>query len=128
MPSRFILVPAMELDELAAYHRDIEAALRLYFSASAPTFIARFAGRASHQVKAELTSRIAESDARSTLAVLTSLEAHFQVDFESRCSKRMKDRLSKYFLKVRQRHKRARLDEDILEGWKTYTPVPAGLI
>lgn len=78
MPGRrFILAPALELDELAEYHRDIEASLRLYFSPSAPAFAERFAGRSSQEVKEKLTLRLDESDVRSTFAALTSLEAPF---------------------------------------------------
>ena len=79
MPSRFILDPALQLDELASYHQDIMAALHIYFSPSAPTFAARFAGKRLAEVDHELELRVAESDARSALVVLTSLEATFQV-------------------------------------------------
>lgn len=131
MPGRrFILAPALELDELAEYHRDIEASLRLYFSPSAPAFAERFAGRSSQEVKEKLTLRLDESDVRSTFAALTSLEAHFRIDFDYRCWRRKKDRLSVYFREVEKNRKgKVRLDEDILEGWRThYTTQPADLI
>lgn len=127
--SQFSLDPTLQLDELDAYHQDIVASLHIYFSPADPTFTARFAGKRSEEVASTLKSRLDETDVRSTLAVMTSLEAHFQVDFESRCRKRLKDNLSIYFREVKKtRRHRVRLDEDILEGWKTHTSAPATLI
>jgi|SRR5271156_1395299 len=129
MPRRFVLVPALELDELAAYHQDIVDSLRLYFSPSAPTFEERFVGKPIHEVQGELELRLGESDIRSCFAVLTSLEAHFRIDFDLRCRKRLKDNLSVYFRGVEKRRKKAvRLDEDILEGWKRCTDASPTLV
>jgi len=127
MPSRFILDPALQLDELASYHQDIMAALHIYFSPSAPTFAARFAGKRLAEVDHELELRVAESDARSALVVLTSLEATFQVDFDFRRRKMLTDPLSVYFRELGKKRNRVRL-EDILEGWKIYTSAPPKLI
>lgn len=129
MPRQFILVPALELDELVAYHEDIVASLRLYFSPAAPTFEMRFAGASIHEVDQKLALRLEESDVRSTFAILTSLEASFKIDFDFRCRRRLKDSLSVYFRDVEKtRGDRVRLDEDILEGWKNHSSAPATLI
>ena len=123
MPKPFTLDPALKLDELAACHEDTESSVRLYFSPTAPTFTARFAGEPLEQVRGKLTLRLNESDIRSAFATLTSLEARFRVDFDFRCRKRFKDRLSKYFREVENSRDRVRLDEDILEGWRRHTDV-----
>ena len=81
MPKRFTLVPALQLDELASYHQDTEASLRLFFSPPAPAFAVRFAGKQISEVEQELTARLDESDVRSAFAVLTRLEASFRIDF-----------------------------------------------
>jgi hypothetical protein len=129
MPSRFILPSALELDELAAYHRDVDAALRLYFSPSAPTFEERFLGEPVNEADRQLELRLGESDVRSAFAVLTSLEATFLIDFERRCRKKLKDKLSRHFRELRKtRGNRVRLDEDILEGWKIHLVGSATLI
>jgi hypothetical protein len=128
MPSLFTHAPTLQLNELALYHEDIVAALRLYFSPSAPTFAARFAGKRLDEVRRELGFRINESDFRSAFVVLTSLEATFWVDFDFRCRKRLKDSLSTYFRQIEKKRKRVRLDEDILEGWKRHTSAPSRLI
>jgi hypothetical protein len=117
------------LEELAAYHEDIVASLRLYFSPNAPTFAMRFAGLSLDEVYIELTERLDESELRSTLALLTSLEASFRIDFDSRCRQRLKDDLSGFFREVEKaRGDRVRLDEDILEGWKQHSSAGAILI
>ncbi|MGO9095342.1 MAG: hypothetical protein ACLQGV_08970 [Bryobacteraceae bacterium] len=121
---RFTLQPALELDELDSYHRDVVASLCLYFSPSNPRYDERFAGRREDDVRQERESRIEESELRSALALLTRLEASFKVDFDFRCKKRKKDALSRHFREVekkrKERKERARLDEDILEGWKMH--------
>jgi len=129
MPRQFVLVPALELDQLDAYHQDILDSLRRSFSPSAPTFEARFAGKSATEVKELLTLRLGESDLRSTFAVLTSLEARFRIDFNIRCRRRLKDDLSAYFRRVEKvRGDRIRLDKDILEGWKRHSTAPIRLI
>jgi hypothetical protein len=129
MLRRRILAPGLRLSELAAFHEDVTNSLRLYFSPEAPTFTARFAGKTQSEVENLLASRLTESDIRSTLAVLTSLEAAFRMDFDRRCQDRLKDGLSRYFRGVKKtRNKWVRLDEDILEGWRLHGAVAAGSI
>jgi hypothetical protein len=129
MPSSRFLVPSLELEEISAYQSDVDAALRLYFSEAAPTFQNRFGEKSREVVSALLASRIEESDLRSSLMVLTSLEACFRLDFDVRCRRRLKDPLSEYFRDVvKERGDRVRLDEDILVGWKQHTSAPSTLI
>ena len=129
MPRSFILSSALELDDLGAYHQDLVAAFRLYFSPSAPTYAARFVGKPAEEVGRQLAARLDESDVRSAFAALTSLEASFRIDFDVRCKRRLKDDLSVYFRQVARARKNAvRLDEDILEGWKRHTTASALLI
>lgn len=126
MPKPFVLDPALTLEKLSSCHRDFEDSLRLYFSPTAPTYVARFAGELPEEVGRKLELRLSESDARSAFAALTALEARFRTDFDMRCRKRLKDRLSGYFREVEKTRKAwVRLDEDILEGWKRHTNVSA---
>lgn len=127
--ARFVLHPNLEPEELAAYHDDFTASLYLYFSPAAPTFRNRFAGYSADEIASELQSRLLESDVRSSLAVLTSLEAHFQTDFNVRCRRRLKDPLSVHFRSIeRTRRDRVRLDEDILDGWRKHSNASGTLI
>jgi hypothetical protein len=129
MPRQPGVDPALGLTEIAGYHQDVTESLRLYFSPFNPRFTARFAGQQQNEVDELLKLRLAESDVRSTLAVLTSLEASLRIDFESRCRKRLKDDLSRHFQTVaKKRSDKVRLDEDILEGWKIHGSVPNSLI
>ena len=126
--SRFVVDPNLQLEELAAYHDDIVAALRLFFSSAALALTPRLERLSAAERDSRLESRILESDVRSSLAVLTSLEACFRRDFESRCRKRLKDDLSAYFRGIERRGGRVRLDTDILEGWKRHSNAPPTLI
>jgi hypothetical protein len=119
MARRFALDPALQWDERLAYHQDIEASLRLYFSTSAPAFKARFVGKTQDEVDQELALRLEETDVRLAFVVLTSIKATFRVDFDTRCREKLKDDLSRYFRAIGKERKSAvRLDEDILEGGK----------
>ena len=126
--SRFILVPNLELDEIAAYHEDVDSALRLYFIRAISAHSNRFSGMSSDEVRDLLASRLEESDRRSSLMVLTSLEALFRVDFDARCRGRLKDQLSNHFRGVERRGGYISLDDDILKGWKLHTTASAKLI
>jgi len=102
--------------DIAEYHNDVLASLRLYFSQVTPSFAARFVGRHPLEV---LAARVEETDVRSALAILSSIEAAFRVDYECRCQKRMKDDLSRAFRAIHKSRKaRVSLDEDIFEAWK----------
>jgi hypothetical protein len=125
---RLALDPSLELVEISAYQTDIEHALRLYFSPTAPTFASRFFGKSMHEVREQLAIRLDESDRRSSLILLTSLEASFRLDFNDRCGRRLKDKLSRYFRGIQKSHgDRVRFD-DILEGWKQPGAVQASVI
>jgi hypothetical protein len=130
MPDEHLLFATnLELSELAAYQEDVTASLRLYFSSASPTFPIRFAGQSYEEIADGLAARVKESDIRSCFALLTGLEASFQIDFSARCRKKFKDDLSVYFRSIRKaRGARVRLDEDILEGWKLHTSASALLI
>src|SRR5882672_1447675 len=82
---------------IATYHNDVAASLRLYFSKISPSFDRRFFGRRPDEIASELTARLEETDQRSAFFILTSLEAAFRVDYECRCSRKMKDDLSRAF-------------------------------
>ena len=96
MPKRFALAPDLELDEAASYHQDVEASLRFYFSPADPA-VTRLNDQEPGVIGHRLRRRLNETDFRSAFFVLTSLEASLKVDFHARCSKRLKDPLSRYF-------------------------------
>ncbi len=68
------------LVDIAEYHNDVVASLKLYFSF----------GRRPDEVAVELTDRLEETDLRSSFVVLARLEAAFRIDYEYRCRKKMK--------------------------------------
>ena len=85
------------LTDISEYHLDAERALHLYFSPLAPDYAVRFFGYQLSSVRNELDSRLAETDLRSALAVLTRIEAAFRTDYEQRCNRRKRDSISRMF-------------------------------
>jgi hypothetical protein len=114
------------LVDLAGYHRDADASLRLYFTASNPNFVAFFAADRPSEVAEKLAKRTLETDMRSGLAVMASVEAAFYLDYGWRRKAKKTDAVSMAFRKYRR--KNARLDEDIWGTWKTHYPAMGPLI
>ena len=72
---------------------------------------------------AELSDRLDETDLRSSLAVLSQVEAAFRLDFAERCEKKKYDSLSKAFIALYRKHReRVRLREDIFATWRQNHP------
>lgn len=110
----------VSLVDIADYHADADASLRSYFSKTSPTYTARFAVYLPSEVTAELSGRIDETDLRSTLVLLARVEAALRKDYIARAQGKSSDDISIEFRKIyRQRGRRARLEEDILETWKS---------
>jgi hypothetical protein len=126
--TRFVIVPNLALDELVLHYADVASALRLYFSPAAPDFAARYTGRTQKYVSDMLALRLDESDIRSTMALLTRIEATFRVDFDCRCRKRLKDKLSQHFCDLKRTSKNYVRLEDILDGWKIHALQTPALI
>ena len=112
--------------DLADYHRDTEASLRLYFTSINPDFVALFAGDRPSDVARKLADRITETDMRSALAVMARVEASFRLDYQWRRKAKKPDAVSIAF----RRHRRTnvRLDEDIWEIWSLNHPTTRPLI
>lgn len=117
---------AASLLDLADYHRDAEASLRLYFTPVNPDFIVLFAGDRPSEVAKRLADRIHETDMRSALAILARIEAAFRLDYQWRRKEKKPDAVSITFRKYRRTN--VRLDEDIWEAWKVHHPTTAPLI
>jgi hypothetical protein len=117
--SRLIAKP-LQLEEIAVYYKDSEAALRIYFFQKNrlinPSYKKRFSDYNADEIVAELNSRIDELGRSTSLSLLATLEAVFRIDYKERVRKRKKDCLSKALKKIyRAKETRASLEEDILE-------------
>jgi len=105
---------------------DVLSSLRLYFGQTPASFGARFVGRHLDEV---LASRVEETDLRSSLAILTRIEAAFRVDYERRCQERMRDALSRAFRDIyKSRKAKVSLEDDIFEAWREISPGTRQLI
>jgi len=118
----------LSLQDIQKYHEDAVSSLRYYFT-EAPSSFARFFDSTPQELTGELKQRIKETDLRSILVTLATLEAGFRIDYEVRCSKRLKDNLSRALRKLyKARQERVSLDEDIFEAWKTHVAESKTLI
>jgi hypothetical protein len=114
------------LIDIADYHNDIAASLGLYFSLSNPEYTVRFATYLPSEVESELAERMSETDKRSALVTLARIEAAFRKDYSERCRLKKSDNMSIAFRRIhKNRGKRARLDEDILDVWYQIADPPS---
>ncbi len=130
MPKQVTFEPrALSILDVAAYHQDTDSSLRLFFTNSNPNFALRFFGRSRLQIEAELADRLNETDLRSSLAILSRLEAAFRIDYEQRCEKRKRDAVSKAFIALyRKKQKRVQFEEQILDTWRQKHPDKSQLV
>jgi hypothetical protein len=113
-------MPSGTITAIAEYRNDVTSALRFYFSNACPSFNERFLGYSLAEVTSELRKRLNETDRRSSLAILISLERAFRLDYKYRCLKKAKGNrhLLKAFQTIRRSGRpKVRLD-DIFEAWK----------
>lgn len=109
------------LVNIADYHVDATASLRLYYSNSHAEYVVRFATYRPREVTEEFAERLQETEMRSTLAVLARVEAAFRQDYKVRGRSKMADPISVDFRKIfRTRGDRVRLDDEILETWRRH--------
>jgi hypothetical protein len=119
MPKQVTFAPrVVSILDIAAYHEDTDSSLRLFFTSSNPNFALRFLGKSRSEIDAELADRLFETDLRSSLAILSRLEAAFRIDYEQRCEKKKRDAISKAL----------RLEEQIFATWREKHPETAQLI
>jgi hypothetical protein len=112
-------MPSQSLIDIANYHTDAEASLRLYFSKANPGYDVRFFANLESEVADQLVEHIDENEMRSVLVLMARVDAAFRVDFDYRARHKKADPLSIIFRKLhKKRGERVRLNEDILETWQ----------
>jgi hypothetical protein len=115
----FAIPRELEIRAVRKYHDNTIEALARYFTPGSPTFQRDFFSLPEEAAKLESENQRRETDRRSCLILLSSLEAHFQVDCQLRRRRRLKDAVSKYFIGLEPDSRgRMQLDQQIFEGWK----------
>jgi hypothetical protein len=113
----------------AQYHYDAVESLKRYFGLGSPNAPARFDTSSDLRIAVSLFDYIEETEQRSSLAILTLIEALFRKDCQYRCSKKLKDGLSRAFrAKYRHKQQRMNLEEDIFDAWITHASDAKSLI
>jgi len=115
----------------ARCHYDVVNLLNYSFRSGGTLPVAGFATLSEHETAVRPADYIEETGLRSSLAVLTLIDAAFKVDYRYRCENKLKDDLSRAF---RATHKRRRsyqnvnLEQDIFDAWLKYASGARALI
>jgi hypothetical protein len=105
----------------AQYHHDVVESLRRYFNPDSPHSLARLDTFTEPRVAVRPADYLEETGLRSSLAMLTSMEAAFQLDYQYRCQKKLKDDLSRAFRAIYKRKPDyVSLEKDIFDAWSHY--------
>ena len=100
-----------------------------YFRGASPIYAVRFLGCSVAEVAEQLQTRLAESQLRASLTMLSSLEAAFRIDFLQRCYHRDRSDITRCFRDLYKEHaEHVRLDEHILDTWAAYFTEARALI
>jgi len=109
------------LEGAAQYHYDAVESLKRYFDPNSPYSLSRLDTYPGPRVALRPADYIEETGLRSSLAMLTWLEATFQLDYQYRCRKRLKDDLSRVFRATyKRRPDSVSLEKDIFDAWSSY--------
>jgi hypothetical protein len=108
----------------AQYHYDVVDSIRRHFSPELPFSLPRIQTFSGPRVAVRPADYIWETELRSSLAILTSIEAAFHLDYQYRSHQNgPKDDLSKAFRTIRKSSKKsARLDLDpeLFDAWSQH--------
>jgi hypothetical protein len=116
----------------AQYHYDVVDSLARYLGTESRGLVSRFGAFPERRVVARPSDYLKETDRRSSLAILTSIEAAFLRDYRHRSHRHgPKDDLSKAFRAIRKSGKagaRPDLDPDLLDAWAEHASGARSLI
>jgi hypothetical protein len=105
----------------AQYRYDVVESLKRYFGPDSPASLARLDAFPGVRLDARRADYIEETGLRSSLAILTWIEAAFQLDYRYRCRKRLRDDLSRAFRATyKRRPDNVSLEKDIFDAWSSY--------
>lgn len=113
----------------AQYHFDVVESLKLYFNPDSPHSLALLDKYPGPRIAVRSLDYIEETGLRSSIAILTSIEAAFQLDYQYRCRMRLKDSLSRAFRAIYKRKPDyVSLEKDIFDAWSSYASEAQPLI
>ena len=110
------------LRQIAEYHEDAGDSLRGFFSPLTVRLNVRYLFSTEAELSTILGMRLAETELRSCLAILSSIEAALRIDYATRCSARLKDPLSRDFRDMSKRYENRASFDDILQLWSKHYP------
>jgi hypothetical protein len=111
-------------EEVAEFRSDTEKSIKYYYTIAGRGMLdQKFVGYSLEELNNERDEHLFTLDQTCAFAVLAALEASFRTDFYLRCSRKMKDDLSRHFRSLyNKKGKNISFEEDIIDGWKHYFP------
>src|SRR5271166_1957517 len=108
------------LSGAAQYHYDVVESLKRYFNPDSPNTLARLDTYPGPRVAVRPSDYFEETGLRSSLAILTSIDAAFKRDYRFRCENKLKDDLSRAFRAIHKRkpdYQNVNLEKVIFDAW-----------
>ena len=112
----------LELVEIANHYELINSTMANFYLGDSPSFLSRYAFSTPTQISSEYQGARKEFEMSVCLTILASLEAGFRMDYLHRVDRKLKDGLSRAFIKIYRREKLKVGFETILETWKRHAP------
>ena len=112
----------LELVEIANHFDLINSTMANFYLGNSPSFLSRYAFSTPAQISIEYQGARKEFETSVCLTILASLEAVFRMDYLYRVDRKLKDELSRAFIKIYRREKLKVGFEAILDAWKRHAP------
>jgi hypothetical protein len=102
------------------------------FALGASPIASRYFGRTAEELEDVFAYQLLELSRLTMFGLLASTEAALRVDFVDRVKNKRKDKVSRRFREIfglrREKLRKIRLDEDILDAWKEHRPETKGAV
>lgn len=112
----------LDLLDIAHHFELINSAMASYYNDNGASFLARYAFSRVQQIELEYEKARREFEVTVCLTILAALEASFRLDYLVRVDRKLKDELSRAFIKIYRRSKTKVGFEDLLDAWKRHAP------
>ncbi|WP_202369638.1 hypothetical protein [Pseudomonas sp. MWU318] len=112
----------LELSEIADHYDVVSSSMTIFYAEDSPSFLSRHAFSMPAQILSDYRKAQRELEISICLTILASLEAKFRLDYLQRVDSKLKDPLSRAYMKLYGRHKNKIGFDDLLDAWKRYAP------
>ncbi|WP_236191684.1 hypothetical protein [Pseudomonas pharyngis] len=112
----------LDLIDIAHHFELMNSAMASYYNDNGASFLTRYTFSTPQQIELEYKDARREFEVTVCLTILAALEASFRLDYLVRVDRKLKDELSRAFIKIYRRNKNRVGFEDLLDAWKRHAP------